>query len=893
MGRFSLWLFAFLLGAGLLRMALGFSAAADDFDQLKVGVQPNGRIVVPTNQILEPAGKQITFPGRPVDLALAEEGKILVVKNMRDLVFIDIGSCQIKQTLGLPHSDGKGKSGPGFSVVGLLVMDGKVYASDAQQHVRIAERQADGCYAWVKPIELAKPKVGGYAHPAGLCRQGKDQIWVTATRGNNVQLLNVESRRIEQIVPVGVAPYMICAPRPDRLYVSNWGGDPPRATDPHGMSSGTPVRLDSRTGVANEGTLSVLGCPAGKWTQLKTIPVGLHPSGLTVSAGGRFVYIANANSDTVSVLDTSTDEVVETIACRPERRLPFGSGSNALALSPDGATLYVANGTNNCVAVIRLAPFSRAPNGRMAIPVRKRTGRTGMSILRSGLNGSRVAGLIPTGWYPGAVLLSPDGKRLFVANVKGHGSLSQPRPLKKGKNSHDHLGSVSIIDVPDDAQLARYTRTVNANNRLAYSVAGLERARADAKPVPVPQRHGEPSVFQHVIYIIKENRTYDQVFGDMKEGNGESRLALFGEEVTPNHHALARQFTLFDNFYCSGVLSADGHSWADSAYVTDYLEKAFGGFTRSYPDDGRDPLAFAPTGFLWDNALAHGKSLRNYGEFVAEQPYLPAGTSWLDLYKEHTGGRRKLPITLKFNNKALAAHSHPTYPYFPLTAPDAYRADLFLEEFRSFEKKGELPNLLYMSLPCDHTAGTKPGYPTPRAMVSDNDLALGRIVEAVSHSKFWRTTCILVVEDDPQNGFDHVDGHRTVALAISPYTKRKYVDHTQYNQTGMVKTVELLLGLPPMNQLDLSATPMRNCFQSEADLTSYACVPNRIALDEMNPALKKLTGKARYWAEKSLALDLEEADRADEDTFNRILWHATRGYDTPYPEEYAGSRVDD
>jgi hypothetical protein len=569
---------------------------------------------------------------------------------------------------------------------------------------------------------------------------------------------------------------------------------------------------------------------------------------------------------------------VETIACRPEARLPFGSGCNALALSPDGRTLYVANGTNNCLAVVRLAAGSS--EGRTLKTYATASGRPVQSI---------VAGLIPTGWYPGAVLVSLDGKRLYVANVKGHGSLSQPRPIEKGKNSHDHLGSVSVIEVPDDAQLAVYTREVNANNRLGYSLACLEKARADAKPVPVPLRHGEPSVFQHVIYIIKENRTYDQVFGDMKEGNGDARLILFGEDVTPNHHALVRQFTLFDNFYCSGILSADGHSWTDSAYVTDYLEKAFGGFTRSYPDDGRDPLAFAPTGFLWDNALAHAKTVRNYGEFVSEEEYVPHGTTWTDLYDEHKKGTRTIPITLRFNNKALAAHSHPTYPYFPLTAPDAYRADLFLEEFRSFEKKGELPNLLYMSLPCDHTEGTTPGFPTPRAMVADNDLALGRIVEAVSHSRFWPTTCILVVEDDPQNGFDHVDGHRTVALAISPYTKRKFVDHTQYNQTGMVKTIELILGLPPMNQLDLSATPMRNCFQTEIDLTPYDCVSNQLALDEMNPPLKQLTGKARYWAEKSLALNLREADKADEDTLNRILWHATRGYDTPYPEEYAGS----
>ena len=314
---------------------------------------------------------------------------------------------------------------------------------------------------------------------------------------------------------------------------------------------------------------------------------------------------------------------METIPCRPSGRLPFGSGSNALAISPDGGTLYVANGTNNCLAVVRLQARDRTGE-----PERTR-------------EPSKLLGLIPTAWYPGAVLVSADGKKLFVANVKGLGSLQERRPAAKGRNSHDHLGSVSIIDVPDAAQLATYSAEVNRNNRLAYSLAGLEKPRAEAKPVVVPERHGEPSLFKHVIYIIKENRTYDQVFGDMKEGNGDPNLVLFGEEATPNHHALAHEFTLFDNFYCSGVLSADGHSWCDAAYVTDYLEKAFGGFARSYPDDGRDALAFPSTGFLWDNALAHGRTLRNYGEFVSEESYTPKGITWKDLYNDHRNGRAR------------------------------------------------------------------------------------------------------------------------------------------------------------------------------------------------------------------------------------------------------------
>ena len=836
-------------------------SAPDDQYRLQVGVQPDDRIVVPTNQVLKPAGKQILFPGRPVDLLLLDDGKLLAVSNKNGLVFIDTKRAEIKQTLN---------SNVGFSVVGLAAEGERIYASDAKDHVRVAVRQSNDKYTWGKPIALAKPKVGGAAHPAGMALRVPGELWVASTRGNNVQQIDLHKGTVKKVVPVGVAPFAICFPRPDRAYVSNWGGDPPKKGDPQAPSSKTPVRIDPRTGVANQGTISVLEAAGGKWRQVKTIPVGLHPSGMTASKDGTYLYVANANSDTVSVIDTKRDRVVGTISCRTEHRLPFGSGTNALALSPDGHTLYAANGTNNCIAVIQLNLIRLGHGGGI------------------GQNGGLI-GLIPTGWYPGAVRVSADGRTLFVANIKGHGSLSQPRPKEKGKNSHDHLGSVSVIDVPQPAALARYTAQVHTNNRLSFSLAGLEKPRTGIKPVPVPQRHGEPSVFKHVIYVIKENRTYDQVFGDMKEGNGDPKLVMFGEKVTPNLHALARQFTLFDNFYCSGVLSADGHSWVNEAYVTDYLERSFGGFTRSYPYEGSDALAFAPSGFLWDNALAHKRTFRNYGEFVRSK-YSPKKATWADVYADYKNGTRKVKITATPNMETLKPYTHPNFPGFPLTTPDVYRAKLFLDDFKEYERKGDFPNLVYLFLPCDHTSGTRPNTPTPRAMVADNDLAVGQVVEAVSKSKFWPHTCIVIVEDDPQNGFDHMDGHRTVALVISPYTKRGFVDHTNYNQTGMVKTIELMLGLPPMTQFDLSATPLRNCFQAKPDLTPYTCRPNKIPLDEMNPSLKKLKGQALHWAQKSLALDLDDGDAADEDTFNRILWHATRG-DVPYPKRYVGQRA--
>ena len=856
-------------------------ALADERDALKVGPLADGRIMVPTNQILQPAGQQVLFAGRPVDLVLINEGRTLVAKNMRNLVFIETATGKILQTLALPAATKK--LSHAFSAVGLVADGDRIYASDSQEAVRIARRNGDGTYEWDGAFELKEPKVGGDAYPTGMALAGEGLFWVASSRGNELQLMALADGEVRARVAVGVAPYAPLVVG-SKVFVTNWGGDRPAEGTATHTTSGTPVAMDPRTSVVVQGSVSVVTEVDSVWKQVKTIAVGGHPSGITASGDGKFVYVTNANSDTVSVIDAVNDVVVETIDCKPEARLPFGTGSNAVALSPDGATLYVANGTGNCIGVVSLATAS---GGKAAK--------------------SSLMGMIPTGWYPGAVRASADGRQLFVANVKGHGSL-QPRkadakggskaggddpaaPQVTGRNSHDHLGSVSLIELPDRAALRKQTEIVNANNRLSYSLAGLEKPRPDAKPAPVPERHGEPSVFEHVIYVIKENRTYDQVFGDMKEGNGEPSLCIFGEETTPNHHKLAREFVLLDNFYCSGVLSADGHSWTNAAYATDYLEKQFGEFTRSYPYEGSDPLAFPVSGFLWDNALAHRKTFRNYGEFV-KTTYEPKNAKWTDLYNDYVNGTSKVKLTAKPNLRSLDPYSHPTCPGFPLVTPDVYRAKLFIDELKEFEKKGTFPNLTYVFLPADHTNGTRESSPTPRAMVADNDLALGQLVDAVSHSRFWSKTCIVVTEDDPQNGFDHVDGHRTVGLVISPYTKRGAVDSTCYNQTGMVKTIELILGLPPMTQLDLSATPMRGCFQDKADLTPYTVVPNRIPLDEMNAKVASLTGKAREFALESAELDLEEEDKADEDDFNRILWFSVRG-EQRYPIEFVNVVEDD
>lgn len=602
------------------------------------------------------------------------------------------------------------------------------------------------------------------------------------------------------------------------------------------------------TGIANNGTVSVIDLKLGK--EIKSIEVGLHPNAMVFSPNKRFLYVACANSDLISVIDTKLEKVIEQISVRMEKDLPFGSAPNALAISKDGSKLYVANGTDNAICVINLYDNS-------------------------------IIGYIPTGWYPGAILLDKQENYLIVANTKGIGSRNL-RADRPGYNTHGHMGTISVIPTPTNDQLNKMTAIVKENNSFESMMKELNNKKGSTGKVAIPSLPGQESHFKHVVYIIKENRTYDQVFGDMTQGNGDTSLVQFGREITPNHHKLAEEFVLMDNYYCSGVLSADGHQWTDEAYVTDYLEKFFGDFPRSYPYDGDDPLAYSPTGFIWDNVLRHNLTYRNYGEFVAGIVE-PKGATFTDVYQNFINGDNKIKIRAKSNLPQMEPYTCPTYIGWPITVPDVYRASEFIRELKDFEKNDNFPNFIIMILPNDHTSGTSPGYQTPSAAVADNDLALGQIVEAISHSKYWKETCIFVTEDDPQAGLDHVDGHRTVGFVISPYTKRHKVVSTNYTQINMFRTIENILGIPPLNQFDLAAEPMLDCFSNTPDFSPYNVLANNIPLDQINPELKRLSGDALFWAKKSLEQDLDDYDRIDEDIFNRIIWHSVKGYDVPYP----------
>lgn len=834
------------------------SRPADRFDAGTIsGREDSGRGMVPTNQVLTPAGRQVPFSQRANDCAVSPDGKWLAVKGHSRLLLIDITAGAVFRDTALPKA--------GHSYCGLLwsADGGTLYTSGINGHVFIGTVKSDGTLTWADAIPFEAKRPAPSAIPVGMALSPDESRLYVALNGNNtVAEIDVKARQVVREIACQMLPYGVALVG-RKLYVTNWGGPPPRDGQPAGPAGRWDrIALDPRSNSAASGSVSVVDLDAGK--AVRTITVGRHPSAILPSADGARVFVANTSSDSVSVLDTRTDCVVETIPVAPLADLPFGSAPNALCLSRDGATLYVANGTNNAVAVVRLSARAR--------------GAKEASSLRPGV--SHVEGFIPVGWYPGGLSLTPDGKTLCVANIKGIGSRVVG---KTGFNSHGHRGTVSLVPIPDAVRLAAYTRQVALNNRQTQILAADLKPRPNRKPVPVPERIGEPSVFKHVLYIIKENRTYDQVFGDIERAEGDPDLCMFGREVTPNQHKAVDEFCLLDNFHCSGVLSADGHHWATEAYVTDYLEKSFGGFVRSYPYEGDDAMAVAPSGYIWDNCLAHGKTIRCYGEMV--QAHIEPKGSWTELYRDYLQGTGKYRIYATTKIDSLRPYLCSTSIGFPATVTDQYRAQQFINELKLFERTGQMPAFMVMLLPNDHTSGTRPGVPTPRAQVADNDLAVGRILEALSHSRFWKDTVVFITEDDPQSGIDHIDGHRTVGLVVSAYSRMGgRVISTHYNQTSMVRTIEQILGLPPMNQLDASASPMTACFTDTPDFTPFDAVPNNIPLDEMNPDKAALSGEALRWAEVSEALPLEEVDECDEDTFNRLLWAAVKGYDVPYPE---------
>ena len=471
-----------------------------NYSQKKVGPQPDGSILVPTNQLLRPAGFQITFPGRPVDLALSPDGKWLAVMNKNSLDLIRVLDRTIMQTLPFP------KSGASFNGLAFSADGSKIYVSQARDRIYVAHKNENNILQWGKPIQFPKPKIGGETVPGGFVfNENEDKLYVTLSRSNSLAVVNMTDSSVTEI-PVGVAPYDVVLLSPEKAYVSNWGGRRAKEGETTYKTSGSDILIDAKTGIANNGAISVVDLKTG--AQTKYIEVGLHPGAMVFSPDKKRLYVACANSDIISVIDTKTDKVVDKISVRLQKDLPFGSAPNALTMSADGKRLYVANGTDNAVCVIQLDA------------------------------GNKITGYIPTGWYPGAVIFDRDEKFLFVANTKGIGSRNL-RADRPGYNTHHHMGSISIVPVPDQNTLKKMTEIVKENNSFSRMMEQLVLEKKTKQVVPVPQFPGQVSYFKHVVYIIKENRTYDQVFGDLLQGNGDTSLVHFGRKVTPNHHALA------------------------------------------------------------------------------------------------------------------------------------------------------------------------------------------------------------------------------------------------------------------------------------------------------------------------------------------------------------------
>jgi YVTN family beta-propeller protein len=830
----------------MIALLLSIAPTSRAADPPQIGPSPGGGVIVSTEQLIRPAGAVAEFPGRPVDLVVSPDNARVYVKDNRGLLVIDVKTWSVVQQLSIA----------GQSMHGIAVSrDGrKVYLTSAGDRLWEGKVGDDGKVAVNRQIVLKGIGAKGASYPCGvtLHSDGKHAL-VCLSINNSLAVVDLTAGNVVTEIPLGVAPYhAVVSPDGKTAYVSNWGGRRARAGDKTGLSAKTETVVDARS-IAASGSVSIVDLTAQ--AEIAQVETGLHPADLALSADGRRLFVANANSDSVTVIDTAERKVTETISVRPDPMLAFGCGSNALALSPDEKTLYVANGGNNALAVVALKGDRR--------------------------DKSAVIGFIPTGWYPGAVALS--GGHLFVANVKGVGSLGKSTRREPGRHVKDYLGTVTKVPLPTASELAAYTKQALADARVPQALAAWEKAQSPEKPVPVPLHVGEPSVFDHVVYIIKENRTYDQVLGDMPQGNGDPKLCIFGKSVSPNHHALAEEFVLLDNYYCNSVLSADGHAWAMEGNVTDYFEKAFGGFTRIYFEG--DPLTASSSGFIWDSVLLHGLSFRNYGE--KDFPKTVPVSSWLQMYRDWTSGTKAIQMTFAKSYPSLEPYSAP-YPGWNLKIPDVVRADLFLEELGRYEKSGDWPHFMIVYLPSDHTNGTAAGTPTPRAMVADNDLALGRVIEGISRSKFWPKTCIFAIEDDPQAGFDHVDGHRSFCLVASPYTKRGQVVHAFYNQTSVLHTMERMMGLPPLTQFTAMSPLMSECFTDKPDLRPYVATRNLVALDELNGKLAELPAPALRWAEASARQNFDEPDRVDDDTMNRILWFSMRG-EEKYPKEFAGA----
>jgi YVTN family beta-propeller protein len=796
--------------------------------------------LLPNGWHLTPAGRHVPTTDLPLNIVPLKDGRHALVGtcgfNPHHLSLVDLEAGKvvaratvIQSWFGLAVSaDGKKAwwAGGGADLLHTFDVGEKAVTRLGPPEPDPLDRpKGDRPKRGERPKEKGEP-AGGFKSGVCLSADGKT-LYSLDVEAGTVTAVSTADGAAGKPAPAGVRPYDVVASRNGALlYVSDWAGRVVLALDPKDL------RVVAK------------------------IPVGEHPNQMALHTKDDRLFVACASSNCVSVIDTKRGVVTETVYTALFPKAPEGSTPDAVAVSPDGKTLYVANADNNCVAVVDVE-----------VPGK-----------------SAVKGFVPTGWYPTAVAVTPDGKNLLVGVGKGLTTTGNPVPADPSKIERTRgetesrrvinwpfigqtlEGAVSVVPVPDGAKLKEYTAQVYRN--CPYSDAQLTAAPHPVKTA-IPTKVGDPSPIKYVVYVIKENRTYDQVFGDLAagpnpKGKGDPKLCMFPRKVTPNHHKLAEEFVLLDNLYCNGQVSRDGHPWSTAAYGTDYVSRDWHltySARKGVPDTDDGDLARPPSGYLWDACKRAGVSYRSYGEYGSR-------------VSDGKGG-----FKMEGRVPGLVGHMCPDYG-LPKDAGakvrDTDRADVFIRELKQFEKDGTMPRFIVMSLGEDHTTGTTPGTFTPQACVASNDLALGRVVEAVSRSKFWKETAIFVIEDDAQNGPDHVDAHRTVGLVISPYTKRKHVDSTQYATVSMIRTMELILGLPPLSQYDAAARPMFNSFTDTADLTAYTHAPAEIDLDAKN-------GKDAFGAGLSMKMDFTEYDQIDDFELNYVLWHAVMGKDAPQP----------
>jgi YVTN family beta-propeller protein len=844
--------------------------------QAQSPVEPVRNVVDPgavvTRQNITPAGVQSVFDGRVHGVAFGGSPGEVWALTETHLFALDWRANRVVSALPLAvrakaaaptrPDDPEVNAAPAFSgkpgIQGLAVDGrGSPYLSAAtSSDVRLLTVEQGALRTVVG--QLGAQVTGTVALARQPNPSGQRIAVVPILARNTAAVIDLGAGRLLASVPTGIAPVGAVVNAAGTIaYVSNWAGrlaQPGDRTAPTGLAKDADRVVIDERGIAATGSLTRIDLKT--FQPLSISGVGLHPTALAWDEAQGRLYVANGNSDSVSVLDTRTDRALEPIVLQPFAVPTPGVAPTALALSASGDRLYVAAGGINAVVVVDTST-------------------------------RQTLGMIPTAWYPNGLALSADGRHLAVSTMLGVGSGAQRGEAGK-RFVKAYRGTVSIVPLPDEAQLASYSTAVAENNHLALAGAAKPAKAAitagrRVPPKAIPARAGEPSLIEHVVYVVKENRTYDQVLGDMKKGNGDPSLVMFGEDVTPNHHRLADQFVLLDNFYASGGNSGDGHQWITQANETDYAMWP-GWAGRSYPFDGTDPVAYASGGFLWDYALRARKTVQVFGEFAPRvtrgkgdpgRPELLAQWRAGETFSGRWDTRSPIPPL-----DALLVRGFPGYS---TNIPDVVRARLFLAELKQWEAAGRMPNLVFLQLPSDHTNGTSPGGHSPKAMVADNDLALGQVVEALSRSTFWKKMAIFVVEDDAQNGVDHVDGHRTVALAISPYVRRGHVDSTFYAHPSIAKTIELILGLPTMSLFDLIANDMRASFHDTADFTPYVAVTPAQSLEEINPDARALRGKARQAALDSARMRFDVPDAAPTDRLNQIVWHQVRGWEVPYP----------